>query len=145
MDDDLIREALILFPESGRPAHFTDRDHCDECREHDDTLLAHTRETISFDQLGYPGWDPICFVNEAGFKYYFPAMVRLALGGTGETYYLDQFLFHITQNTRCNNFNEAQAAFVLKFLEYLLENRSDEIDDQLDGDDLLNAMVHWNW
>lgn len=42
------------------------------------------------EQLGYPGWDPICFINtNEGFQYYLPALARLCLK-TGEEYYLDE-------------------------------------------------------
>jgi hypothetical protein len=142
-EKELIEEALVLFPESYRPDHFTNHNHCEECRDHDKTLLAHTRENISYEELGNPAWDPICFVNEDGFKYYFPALIRLALAGTGKDYYIDQFLFHITQNSSCKPFSREQSGFVVKVLEYLLENKTDEIDNCLDTDDIFNAIDLW--
>lgn len=142
-DQKLIKEALSLFPESCRPTNFTDHEHCEECRDHNETLLANTRENISYDVLGNPAWDPICFVNHPGFKYYFPAMVRLAIYGTGNEYYIDQFLFHITENTSCVSFDDQQSSFVLKVLEYMLENKSEEIEVNLDADDILNAIERW--
>ncbi len=141
---ELVKEALSLFPQNDRPAHFTDPEHCEECRDHDKALLANTREKISYDILGNPGWDPICFINEPGFKYYFPAMVRLALEGTGNEYYIDQFLFHITQNAHCMSFSEAQSLFVVKVLDCLIEKKTEEIDANLDSDDLLSAIERWN-
>ncbi len=139
----LIREALVLFPASHRPAHFTNHEHCEECRDHDITLRAHNREQIGFDILGNPAWDPICFVNQAGFKYYFPALARLALDGTGNEYYVDQFIFHVTQNKRCGSLNKDQSALVLKVLEHLLEYKREEIEFNLDADDILNAIERW--
>lgn len=48
-----------MFPADDRPDHFTDPDHCEECRDHDETLRANTREEIPFEVLGNPAWDPI--------------------------------------------------------------------------------------
>jgi hypothetical protein len=81
--------------------------------------------------------------NEKGFKYYFPALVRLALEGTGDEYYIDQFLFHITQNSNCISFTDEQSLFVVKVLEHLLENKAEEIERNLDADNLLNAIERW--
>ena len=141
--DELLEKAYSLFPSSERPAHFTDPGHCEECKDHDDTLLANTREKVSYEVLGNPGWDPICFVNEEGFKYYFPALVRLALEGTCDEYYIDQFLFHVTQNSSCTSFSDEQSVFVEKVLEYLLEHKAEDIERNLDTDDLLAAIEHW--
>lgn len=142
--EDLIKDSLRLFPSGYRPANFTDPDHCEECRDHNETLLGTTREAITFNELGNPGWDPICFVNEAGFKYYFPALVRLALTGYGDEYYITQFLFHITQNANCTGFSKNQSEFVVKVLEFLIENRSAELDMFLESDDVLNAIELWS-
>jgi hypothetical protein len=142
--DELINEALILFPETCRPDNFTDPEHCEECREHNETLLAATREEITFNELGNPGWDPICFINGDGFKYYFPAMVRLALKGSGDEYYITQFLFHITENSSCTGFTLEQSQFVVEVLQYLLEKRSDELEMFLEADDVLNAIALWS-
>jgi hypothetical protein len=49
-----------------KPAHFTNYRHCCECAEHDATLLAHDVHSISFQQLGNPGWDPLCFTSVKG-------------------------------------------------------------------------------
>jgi hypothetical protein len=93
--------------------------------------------------LGNPGWDPLCFADEPGFRYYFSAMVRLALQSTPNEDYIDQFLFHLTINVNCMSFNTEQAAFVRKVLEYLLEIKAEEIESHLDADQLLNAIEMW--
>lgn len=139
---ELISEALLLFPDI-RPDHFTDPGHCEDCRDHDITLLEYTRENIPFYLLGNPGWDTLCFVNEAGFKYFFPAMVRLAIHGTGEEYYIGQFFSHVTENLHCSSFNKQQSMFVIKVLEYLVEHNTEEIAINSDTDDILNAIERW--
>ena len=79
-----------------KPVIFTEAEHCCECNEHNETLLNSDRETIDFDQLDNPAWDPICFVNDEGYLYYFPAFVRLSEMSDEENYYIGQFLFHLT-------------------------------------------------
>ncbi len=141
---ELIEEACSIFPASIRPHDFIDPNHCEECREHNDCLKAHTREDISYLELGNSGWDPICFVDEKGFEYYFPALVRLAINGKDNEYYIDQFLFHLTQNSSRLPFSPEQALFIVKVLEYLLENKAEEIESNMDDDELLNAIQLWN-
>ena len=60
-----------------KPVHFTHYEHCDECLEHDQTLLNCDVDSIGLEALGNPGWDPLCFCTEEGFRYYMPALVRL--------------------------------------------------------------------
>ena len=67
------------FAGIARPEHFTEFTHCIECADHDQTLNNRTVTTISRDDLGNPGWDPINFTTEQGWGYYLPALARLAL------------------------------------------------------------------
>jgi hypothetical protein len=144
----LIEEAKALFSETVRPEHFTNYKHCSECAEHDETLCSHNPDTISLNELGNPAWDPICFVTPEAFKYYFPALVRLAVEGTGENYYLDQFLFHLEsdgpKNDRWRVFSTEQRQFVVKLLDYFIETRAEEIDRNLDADRLLRTLEVWS-
>ena len=78
-----------VFSENAVPENYTNRDHCDECAEHDETLRSYTPKSIGLEQLGNAGWDPICFVLPKAFKYYFPALVRLSLDSEGANGYLD--------------------------------------------------------
>jgi hypothetical protein len=120
---DAIRAA---FGNTPRPAHFTDFTHCEECAEHDATLLAYTPDTISLEQVGNPGWNPICFVNTQGFHYFMPGLARLALG-RGTEFYLGQFLFHL-RSDQIKTFNHTQHEAVLAFLEYVHDKMREEIE-----------------
>ena len=62
-----------------KPEHFTNYRHCCECAEHDETLLAQDVNSIGIEQLGNPGWDPLCFISPEGFLYYLPALIRITL------------------------------------------------------------------
>ncbi|MGR9074239.1 MAG: hypothetical protein ACU833_14355 [Gammaproteobacteria bacterium] len=144
----LIEKAKRLFGNLPRPEHFTDYRHCCECAEHDRTLRAHDPDTIGLEALGNPGWDPMCFATGEAFRYYFPAMVRLALEGTGGAYYSDQFLFHLTcggcRNRRWQGFSPEQRRFVVEVLNALQENRAEEIERCFNADDLLKAVEIWS-
>ena len=144
---DLIEEAKRLFGDQTRPEHFTNYQHCRECAEHDETLRSYDLDSLSYEQLS-PAWDPFCFITPEGFSYYFPALVRLALEGTGETYFIDQFLFHLEydgpQNARFQAFSKEQRQFVARVLDYLLEHRAKEIDANFDANNLLRTMTVWS-
>jgi len=115
----ILAQVQSAFSDVPRPEHFTDFTHCSECAEHDETLRAYTPDTIGLPELGNPGWDPICFITDAGYLYYFPAMARLALG-VGDEYYLSQFLFHLSPD-RFSMMSPEQRQAVALFLEHLWE------------------------
>ncbi len=142
----LLHEAIELFGSAPRPEHFTNHTHCCECAEHDETLRNETLETLSFDMVR-PGWDPFCFISPEGFQYYFPALVRLALEGSGNTYFIDQLVFHLELdgkgNSRYLKFTPKQRRYVVKLLNYFIEARSGEIDANLDSDALLRTIEIW--
>ena len=145
---EILAEAKKLFARE-KPTHFVDFNHCEECSEHDATLLKHDVDTISLEELGNPGWDPICFVDVNGFKYYFPALIRLCLesGNANGSYYIDQFLFHIsygaTEKEFLLEFSDCEKGFVSNFLNYLLDEKTQLIEENLDTDDLLSAIETW--
>ncbi len=143
----LLEEAIELFGNTPRPEHFTDYTHCCECAEHDETLSRESIETLSCEHVR-PGWDPLCFISPEGFQYYFPALVRLALEGSGESYFLDSLVFHLEldgkANARFQQFTSEQRAYVVKLLSYLVETRAAEIDENLDTDALFRTIEIWD-
>lgn len=156
MDDStaLHQRVSQVFAANRRPERFTNRDHCDECAEHDDTLRNASPETIGLAELGNPGWDPLCFVYPEAFKYYFPAMVRLALDPDLKGEYLDQFLFHLTydweQSRFFRHFTLAEREVTLAVFNHiwqLLENLPagwmawPNIDDWLAAIELWESLV----
>ena len=134
-----------------KPEHFTNYQHCCECAEHDETLLAADRDSIGLEQLGNPGWDPLCFTSPEGFLYYMPALVRLTLDTIDKPTesYLDQMLFHLIKDGPANSLvsacNEAQRKFIAQFLEYLVTQHSDQIAAEVfASDDILKAHEIWS-
>ncbi len=147
---DWIQEAQRLF-HGPKPAHFTNYSHCCECAEHDAMLLAYDVNSIGVEQLGNPGWDPLCFTSAAGLLYYMPALLRLTLEtmATPQERYLDQLLFHLIYDGPENRIVRAcspeQRAFIAGFLAYLLEQYSVEIDEGIfRADNMLQAYEIWS-
>ena len=134
-----------------KPVHFTDYRHCCECAEHDETLSASDVDSIGLQQLGNPGWDPLCFSHAEGLMYYLPALIRLTLDtiDNPREAYLDQLLFHLIRDgvgnmlvTACSR---EQREFVTGFLGYLVETHAPEIEAGVfASDDILRAHEIWS-
>ena len=144
----LIDKAVQVFGRVSRPEHFTDYTHCCECAEHDDTLRAHTPDTITREALGHAGWDPMTFATDTAFRYYLPALIRMALTRQGNDYYIDQFLSQVIRdgprNSRWLACTRDERAVVLEALHTLLEERAEEVDNWLDADRLMQAIGIWS-
>jgi hypothetical protein len=146
---DWIHQAKQLFNVL-KPAHFTNYRHCCECAEHDATLLACDVDSISLQQLGNPGWDPLCFVSPEGFLYYLPALIRITLETMDKPQerYLDQLLFHLMRDGKDHDLVRAcsreQRAFIAGFLEHLMDQYSAELDECTYSNDMLKAYDMWN-
>ncbi len=143
---DWVKVAKDLFREC-KPAHFTNYRHCDECAEHDNTLKVSTVDTIGIEELGNPGWDPICFCSDEGKRYYMPALIRLSLETVQNEFYFGQFLFHL-ENVGKNNClilscSEQQRKFIASFVEHMINTYADEIERNLYTDEALK--VHGAW
>ena len=150
MTRDWKQEARRIFS-APKPEHFTDYRHCCECAEHDQTLLSFDIESIGLEQLGNPGWDPLCFCSPEGFIYYMPALIRLMVDTVDNPResYLDQLLFHLIKdgpgNTLVVACNEEQRRFVAEFLEYLMNEHAAAIAEQVFAtDDILRAHEIWS-
>lgn len=141
------RQAKLVF-NPPKPTHFADYQHCCECAEHDQTLLASDVDTIGLNELGNPGWDPLCFSSAEGLMYYMPALIRLTLDTMDDQMYLDQLLFHLVYDGMDNRLVSAcskeQREFVADFLEYLVENYSLQIKAGVfSADEILRAHEIW--
>jgi hypothetical protein len=143
------QEAQRLF-QMPKPAHFTNAHHCCECAEHDTTLVAHDVDSIGLQQLGNPGWDPLCFAAVDGLLYYMPALIRLTLDTVDKPQerYVDQLLFHLMRDGKDNDVVRAcspdQRTFIAELLEHLMETYSAELDGCTYSDDLWKAYEMWS-
>ena len=142
-----IEAAKKLF-EAQKPEHFTDYEHCEECAEHDETLLSSEIDTIGLAELGNPGWEPLCFTSAEGKKYFLPALVRLSLDTVENEFYFGQFLFHLEGNGPNNDFylscNTKQREFVASFISHMIENYSEQIEMNYYTDEALKSFEIWS-
>ena len=102
---------------------------CEECEGHNQTMSLYTPETITLAVLGNPGSDPMCFANDQAFRYYLPAMIRLAFDAD---YYLDQLLFHLNCPGRVEALNCQEVQAILDALWGMVETLEQEIFDTVD-------------
>jgi uncharacterized protein DUF6714 len=149
-DAQILQTVQQAFAECRRPEHFTDHTHCRECAEHDEVLRSRDVHTLCFEDVGNPGWDPICFISPEGFAYYLPALARLALAGPVEPYgwYGTQLLFHLChdgrQNRRLLACTPEQRRAISNFLRHLVETRAAFADNSCCTDDLFQALEIWS-
>lgn len=88
MNDLLIDELFELMSRHKRPVDFINRNHCEECEEHFMELVDVSVTELSYKEVENPGWDPTCFLNDRGFLYYLPGMVRIVEQNPGWMTYL---------------------------------------------------------
>jgi hypothetical protein len=110
---------------------------CCECAEHNQTLLSHTPETITLQELGNAAWDPICFASDAAFAYYLRGMIRLALEDAS---YTDQLLFHLNCPGRVEALDPGQARAVLDALWVVTERAGEDAGRFYDDRMMEDAM-----
>ena len=80
MDDGhaILEELRTQFASYSRPDDFIDRRHCCECEEHYAELLDVPVEAFEYAHVENQGWDATCFLTPDAFRYYFPALARVA-------------------------------------------------------------------
>ena len=130
--NEILAQIESAFSDCVKPDEFVDASHCEECAEHNETLSKTSRDEIGLEELGMPGWDPICFVKPEGFLYYFPAMVRLVFDESTDAQYLSQFLFHCTyegENSRFfSHFSREQVRATADLMRFLTTHWKDKLE-----------------
>jgi hypothetical protein len=149
-DANIIEQTKQAFSTARRPEHFTDFTHCEECQEHDELLRSRDLDTLGMEDVGNPGWDPICFITPQGFRYYFPALARLALEEPTQQFgwYLPQLLFHLTydgpQSRHLQACSRQQHRAVVAILRHVVETRHDSIVSEGCANELQTAIELWD-
>ena len=129
-DAQVVAEIDAAFGALGKPEHFTNFTHCEECREHDDLLRQRDRSTLLISDVGNICWQPISFSSPEGVAYYMPALARLALAEPTYEYgwYADTLQIHLSsdgENNRLLQFcNPTQRKAVAVLLEHLNVSRA---------------------
>ena len=144
---DWIKESKKIF-NLDKPAHFTNYKHCEECAEHDETLLSANIDCIGLSELGNPGWDPICFCTPIGKKYYMPSFIRLSLETINKEFYLGQFLFHLEADGKENKLylscTQEQRSFVYEFISFIFNEYTKQLKSNHYVDEALRVSEIWS-
>lgn len=149
-DADILRRVHDAFATCERPTHFTDYMHCPECAEHDELLRTRTPETLTLDDVGNPGWDPLCFVEPTGFAYYFPSLARLVLVAPDaeHDWYGPQLLFHLTYEEVTNRHflhcTSDQRHAVALLLRHLHDTQAAWVSEWCCAEALQTAIMLWS-
>lgn len=134
-----------------KPEHFTNFTHCEECAEHDDLLRNRTRETLTLEDVGNPGWDPMCFSSPEGMAFYMPALARLAFAETTYSFqwYGHQLLFHLYSGGLHNGLyvhcNLEQREAIATLIGAMIESSTTDIESSSSDDEFLRAHEIWSY
>jgi len=142
-----IEKAKRVFA-TDKPEHFTNYAHCEECAEHDQTLKEADIDHIGLDELGNPGWDPLCFCSAEGKKYYMPALIRLSIETINDQFYFGELLFHLEGDGENNKLflscTKEQRLMIASFIDHMIAQYPDEIDAYGYTDEALKVHQIWS-
>ena len=153
MDEELqkiIQSLYEVFSCYKRPAHFTKFGHCDECREHDETMSSADLNTLKGFHLGTAGYGPLSFLTEEAFAYYMPRIIELALTGEeckyGDESVLSLLLFQLIPTKdydRFSKYNSEQRQAIMHALEYAFSKHRVLVAEEFIQEELDEAMSYW--
>ena len=149
-DSEILHSLNEAFSKCPRPEHFTNWTHCEECAEHDTLLCSRDVFSLTIEDVGNVGWDPISYVSPEGFAYYLPALGRLAMTKPALPFewYGSQLLSHLCSDGPNNNralaCTPTQRTAVVSFLSHLAESHAEWVEDSMCADELLEAIRIWS-
>ncbi len=141
----------LAFGSTPKPDHFTNYTHCEECAEHDELLRNRTRETLAIQDVGNPGWEPLCFSSPEGIAFYMPSLARLAFAepAYGYDWYGEQLLFHLYSGGLNNELymycNAKQREAVAILIGAMIELKFADIESSASEDEFLRAHEIWSY
>lgn len=133
-----------------KPEHFTNFAHCEECAEHDELLRSRTRETLTFQDVGNPGWEPLCFSSPEGIAFYMPSLARLVFTEPphGYQWYGCQLLFHLYSGGLDNRLytycNAEQREAIAVLIGAMIQSNCVDIESSSSEDEFLRAHEIWS-
>lgn len=107
-------------------------------------------DTLTLEDVGNPGWNPIPFITPEGFAYYLPALARLALQEEpyGYDWFGFWFVWHLLsdgpRNARFNHCSPHQRQAVAAFVKHLIDTRADKLESAGGADEALRAHEIWS-
>ncbi len=148
-DNEIYLMIRKIFADAPRPDHFTNYIHCEECLEHDDLLRSKDVDTLGFAEIGNPGWSPVAFMTAEAMRYYFPALVRVALdlklAGMPDNF-LGSLLFFLGNDDLKTFilFNNEERKAVISLLNHLKGSLSDRFGyNEDDSEELVPLIEKW--
>ncbi|AVS78338.1 hypothetical protein C8244_13030 [Paracidovorax avenae] len=138
------------FSENLRPQAFNDfLDVDEEFREHNALLQSRDHQSLSREDLGSVGWNPIGCMNVAAWRYWLPALGRIALSTerADRGYFMSDLLVYL-KNPESNpaflalnqQEREAVARFLKEATPFVRENLEPEVEVEYD---LKPVQLQW--
>ena len=151
-DAEVLADVTRVFGRVPRPAKFTNHPGCSECEEHDETLQAHTLETLSIEEVGSQAWNPIVMCTPDAFRYLMPALARICLGPSdhplwgwyGEPFFQSDLRRNGPRNDRWVACTPEERACIGRFIEHVIDTRGDLIQSYDMQHELLDAFSIWS-
>ena len=149
-DDEVLRLLQVTFAVE-RPAHFTNHPGCSECAEHDDTLQAHTLESLGYAEVGSAAWNPITMCTPEAFGYWLPALARICLapedthwGWYGDQLFTSDLRRDGPRNERWAYCTPVQRTAIAHFVEHVIDTREGLIEDYDLQHEMLDVLSIWS-
>ena len=150
MTDDAVLQLVQDTFKMPRPANFTDHGCCSECAEHDQTLQAHTLDSLGYAEVGSAAWNPITMCQPDAFAYWMPALGRIVLepedpywGWYGEQFFRNELCWDGPRNARWAYCTPAQRRTVAALIEHVVDPRSELIAKYDMEYEMLRALEVW--
>lgn len=146
---EIIKQSYDAFSSFKRPKHFTNYKHCEECAEHDETMLSCQLSNLGPNEVGQPCWSPLPFLTEKALGYVMPRLIELAVSNSpnkdGDSFIFD-FLLTITPNKKHDRFasyNKDQCDCIRNALQYIYTDLHDVSVEGCFEEELKNAIKLW--
>ena len=147
-DKDILKVVDDAFGDLLRPVHFTVADGDPECMDHDRLLHSRTPETLTIDDVGNIGYDPLVECFPQGIAYYFPALARFALADSRlHDWYPFQLTLHLTRDGAANRFlnycTDSQKAAVCALFAHIQRTRTEKIELECCAEEIQQCTALW--
>ena len=143
----IVQEAFAM----PRPERFTDHPGCRECAEHEETLQAHTLESLSCRAVNQPAWAPITMCQPEAFAYWMPALARICLEGEdpecgwyGELLFTSDLRRDGPGNERWAHCTPSQRAAIARFVEHVIDTQAGLLASYNLEHEALDVLAIWS-
>ncbi|MFB9242503.1 hypothetical protein IV454_15665 [Massilia antarctica] len=147
-DDGILRVVDDAFGDVARPEHFTVADGDPECMDHDRLLHSRTTKTLTIEDVGHIGYDPLVECFPQGLAYFFPALARFALADSRpHDWYAFQLALHLTRDGTANRFlnfcTDSQKAAVFAVFAHIQTTWAEKIESECCAEEIENCVALW--